>query len=303
MGCDIHTMVEIRRQRYENRQAGDDGGWRWLQLDADELSIPNPYYDPDSDQAYWRDQPKHTSEPFGGRNYDLFALLADVRNGYGFAGVKRGDPIEPLDQPRGVPDDASHAWLAEVESWDVDMHSHTYFTLAELLEFQAAGRFGIPMRRTGVIDSITYEKIKASGFTLKPESWIGSISGGGIVTLTPEQYDAGERAPEFTETQLAEFRQNWYEGKLKRGEEWTDADDARFKDWHSVARRTNIQYVWEDDMTGSTVELVAAIDAAKRYADDLAPADSTYEKKDEPGYHGHGGIQYDHIRFVMGFDN
>ena len=308
MGCDIHTMVEIKRQRYKDRNT--DEGWRWVKLDAEELHIPNPYHDPDSESEYWRKQPKYTDEPFGERNYDLFALLADVRNGFGFAGVPRHQPIVPLSEPRGVPDDASHAWLETVEQWDSDMHSHTYFTLQELLDFQAEGRFGQGMRRTGAITAEQYEKIKASGFTLKPDGWSGSVSGNGIVTISPDQYDAGSRAPEFPPEELAEMRARWKEAKAKRGEVWTDADDKRFDEWTGVPHRTYIQYHWEDSMEGSVGALVAAIEAAKRFADDRPPLDKLGEPdyqgkkiEDEPGWHGHGGIPYENIRFVMGFDN
>lgn len=39
------------------------------------------------------------------RHYFLFAWLANVRNGSGFAGIKTHDPIEPLSDLRGLPED------------------------------------------------------------------------------------------------------------------------------------------------------------------------------------------------------
>ena len=39
------------------------------------------------------------------RNYDNFSLLAGVRNGYGFAGVKIGEPVIPIAEGRGFPKD------------------------------------------------------------------------------------------------------------------------------------------------------------------------------------------------------
>ena len=50
----------------------------------------------------WRDVPINWKQ---GRHYFLFAWLADVRNGRGFAGIVTGDPIEPIAEPRGLPDD------------------------------------------------------------------------------------------------------------------------------------------------------------------------------------------------------
>lgn len=39
------------------------------------------------------------------RNYDTFAQLANVRNGIGFAGITTGSGFDPLDMPRGFPED------------------------------------------------------------------------------------------------------------------------------------------------------------------------------------------------------
>lgn len=36
------------------------------------------------------------------RDYFLFGVLANVRNGHGFAGVDTGDPVDPISEPRGV---------------------------------------------------------------------------------------------------------------------------------------------------------------------------------------------------------
>lgn len=47
----------------------------------------------------WEDIP-HKYEM--NRHYQLFAMLAGVRNGTGFAGVKTGEPVKPISEPRGV---------------------------------------------------------------------------------------------------------------------------------------------------------------------------------------------------------
>lgn len=81
------------------------------------ISIAVMKHGPDSDYGredrqpiclhrYPGDPPFKTGKPFDNRNYDLFAALADVRNGVGFAGVKTGKAIEPIAMPRGIPDDA-----------------------------------------------------------------------------------------------------------------------------------------------------------------------------------------------------
>ena len=47
-------------------------------------------------------------EPYGGRNYTLFAALSDVRNGFGFAGV----PTATHPAVRGPPGAAYQTSLA-----------------------------------------------------------------------------------------------------------------------------------------------------------------------------------------------
>lgn len=39
------------------------------------------------------------------RHYQLFAVLAGVRNGYGFAGTPTGEAVTPIAKPRGLPKD------------------------------------------------------------------------------------------------------------------------------------------------------------------------------------------------------
>jgi hypothetical protein len=67
-----------------------------------------------------------TDEPYKERNYHLFSVLADVR-GSGIA----------ISRPRGVPEDASPEYkkIARFGEKHSDWHSHSYFTLQELLNF------------------------------------------------------------------------------------------------------------------------------------------------------------------------
>ena len=116
MGCDIHLYVEVK----------DGADWKSLRE-----PVPNPYYD-ESEPEEDRESPTNLPRSYSGRNYGLFAILADVRNGHGFAGTDLGDSTKPIAQPRGLPSDVSTAIGAESEQWGVDGHSHSYFTLAEL---------------------------------------------------------------------------------------------------------------------------------------------------------------------------
>lgn len=108
MGCDIHMHVEIRNLRWH---ATDE----WMC--ADYFSILDPT-NPDC-------KPR-LEEIYGYRNYALFAVLADVRNG--------GYPC--ISYPKGLPDDACPYVKEDYESWRSDAHSCSYLTLGELVRFQ-----------------------------------------------------------------------------------------------------------------------------------------------------------------------
>jgi hypothetical protein len=72
---------------------------------------------------------------YDGRNYDLFAILADVRNGRGFAGSYTGEGFNPIADTKGVPDDMSDVLKEAYEYWEGDGHSHSWFTVKELTEY------------------------------------------------------------------------------------------------------------------------------------------------------------------------
>ena len=130
MGFDIHYFTErwTSDNKYEgpkdlsedrDKKLGEilencEPNYRWVS--ADKWTI-NKY----GDDGWTAD------EMYNGRSYYLFAILADVRNGSG--------DIEPIDYPRGIPDDASSGYKYVVDRWDGDGHSHSYFTLYELMNY------------------------------------------------------------------------------------------------------------------------------------------------------------------------
>lgn len=63
---------------------------------------------------------------YRGRNYDLFAVLANVRG--------NGDDFT---EERGVPDDASPQYKQEADC--VDWHSHTWYTVDEMVNQRPKG--------------------------------------------------------------------------------------------------------------------------------------------------------------------
>ncbi len=132
MGCDIHWYVDRfttdpqndtaptakvhRRDERVNELLGERPEPRWISADTWEVE---DYGDGD---MHWSNYPNAF---YSGRNYHLFSRLADVRS-YGDGSA--------ISEPRGVPEDASDAYLYVVNQWKGDGHSHSYFTLTELLE-------------------------------------------------------------------------------------------------------------------------------------------------------------------------
>lgn len=112
MGCDSHPCIEVRRR---------NGKWGLI-------DTKHKYYKLlDREGANYEDVEK--AKPsfirvLGDRDYDLFAVLADTRN---YVGAK------PLFAGRGFPEDVSKATVKEIPE-DSDYHSHTHFTVQELID-------------------------------------------------------------------------------------------------------------------------------------------------------------------------
>lgn len=166
MGTDIHLYVEV---------SDEDGNWQ---------EIKRPYtgdwYGPVSGWSpWWDDEAKNLPDPTG-RNYNLFAFLADVRNGSGFAGVPTHTPVTPQFPRRGIPDNISY--LEPIYDEDGDQiagsswlgdHSFTWATLDELLALD----WSVEFASTGLVGPEEYSRYKEQGM---PESWSGGVWGQGI---------------------------------------------------------------------------------------------------------------------------
>jgi hypothetical protein len=159
MGCDIHPAIEYRE--------AVDGKWR-------ALMIPNKYFGKGSDE-------KELSASLDlDRNYDLFAILGNVRNGTGFAGCDTGDGFDPMSDNRGIPEDISD----EAREALSDEHSSTWVTLSEILAYD----WDRTTKSRGWVDAVTFEKWdrrKEFGYT--PTSWSGGIIGAGIKHVSNEE--------------------------------------------------------------------------------------------------------------------
>lgn len=141
MGCDIHIHVEYKRDI--------NGETKWI---CGDYFTKNPYY------GVWDDEPEYALVDFCRyRNYDRFATLANVRN-YG------NTPY--IDDPRGLPEDVTRDVYKASERWGEDGHSHSYFTLKELIDYQANIK---PLRQRGLIRPDAQKALDERG--ILPDEW------------------------------------------------------------------------------------------------------------------------------------
>ena len=165
MGTDIHVAM----------QAKQNGQWE---------TVPHQY-----------DETRH---------YFLFAWLANVRNGFGFAGVRTFNPIKPIAEPRGLPDDillsggdehpvackelmgrrgAYHEEGEDLAIWLGD-HSHSWLTADEILTAPKPGRTW----HTGIV---TRELFDAWDGHSKPSETYNMIGGHGV-KIAPSPVDVDD---------------------------------------------------------------------------------------------------------------
>lgn len=162
MGTDIHFYVERRRS---------DGSWETCdQWEGDE---------------YYEKCVSYDKQFYHERNYDLFAMLANVRNGYGVAGIETGAGFVPLAMPRGFPDDVCEEIKKYVEPYIE--HTPTYCTLQELLEYDWTRE----TVKYGVMSIKEYLKWipMHRDYCDTPTSYSGGISGPGIVIHKQDEID------------------------------------------------------------------------------------------------------------------
>lgn len=169
MGCDIHTIGQVRK----------NGQWTTV---ATNIANEN-------------------------RNYDDFAILANVRNGYGFAGSDTGEGWTPISEPKGLPDDLEleddtpnrygyvEAYVKVPEykyygdeirdtKWLGD-HSYSYHTLEEIEEY-VENRMPKKYTTHGVVDKETFLALE-SGELESPRSWCGGVGGARVKQVSLEE--------------------------------------------------------------------------------------------------------------------
>lgn len=212
MGCDIHLYVETRKNEHTP--------WEWLKsLPARECgwcSGKGHYEGRPNDACYNCKGSGVNTKPFHERSYNTFAILANVRNGSGFAGVKTGDGFNFISEPRGLPKDLSvglrkAAAIAEVDedgqpvscrevddSYDDENyegtgtyrpwlgdHSYTHMTLDEVMAFD----WEQGTKECGLVTAAVYADWVEKGRKGRPESWCGGVSGPGVTIVSNKEMD------------------------------------------------------------------------------------------------------------------
>jgi len=161
MGTDIHFYVQKRHPEKPEE-------WVFMEAPAPTEEFDIKWEKDHGDKDWFR------RSWYSSRNYNLFAILANVRNGAGFAGLDTGDGFQTMtSELRGLPDDF------EVTKWmrkhDDPEHSHSlnWVSLKEVLEFPWKDLETNHRGWVGEGEFKTWLESKQKG----PNSWSGGISG------------------------------------------------------------------------------------------------------------------------------
>lgn len=163
MGTDISMYAEVRKNK------------QWAKVGK---VFKNTWYSSERPESEWNTP--FTDHPYDDRNYDLFAILADVRNGFGFARSKTSNGFNPIAEPKGLPDDITKEVKKLLEDWG---YGYSWFTLKELKEYD----WNQTVNHFGVLSEEEYKKMRETGE--HPECWSGGVWGQGIVTVDPNTMD------------------------------------------------------------------------------------------------------------------
>lgn len=134
MGTDVHSVFQVKNEQ---------GEWE---------DIVNPW-----------DESRH---------YFLFAILADVRNGFGFGGVARHVPLESITSGRGFPDDFRiHRRKHHNDEWMGD-HSYTWVFGSELMNWYNGDIINVS--HTGILSKEAFDKWNGD----EPKAYSSAVWGG-----------------------------------------------------------------------------------------------------------------------------
>lgn len=171
----------------------------------------------------------------GDRNYDVFSILGNVRNGYGFAGTITSSGFPYISDKRGLPDDLSQeirdrldlfdneddeegSLYDKLESepegcWSLGDHSQSWVLLSEIDEYDWEG--GVV--KEGWVDPWNFELWRQNG---KPNDWSGGVSGSNVEHISDTQMaamiDSGDIVFEGDEPEPGSWDHRRYSTSLQR---------------------------------------------------------------------------------------
>lgn len=198
MGCDIHLFVEAR-------QPG--GPWKLQRVTVPcswckGTKVNPPTSRQPGEQCWFCRRHPGLEVGYDHRNYDVFAILANVRNGRAFGGCATGGGFISIDDPRGFPGDMSDDLKRIVsksdeddDSWErlkseygsgwIGDHSFSHISLAELLAYN----WEQVATQVGWVDLETFRAWDAKGGGW-PEGWCGDIMGPRIKKISNQEMRA-----------------------------------------------------------------------------------------------------------------
>lgn len=196
MGCDIHLRAEVRQAD------------KWVC--AEETEGFKTFQDGRVFDKFEIEHPEYVDRFFDDRNYQLFAVLAGVRNAW---------DLTPIAEPRGLPQDISERAIAEHESdyddgnpdariWLGD-HSWTWLTLEELERHDWDRKFV----DSGILSLEEYDAWKLSENSA-PAGWCRGISGPRVVISAEEgplKPNTSHLVCKWEQTQRAHIGERWFE--------------------------------------------------------------------------------------------
>lgn len=268
MGTDIHLAVEERRTGKAWRRVlppDDFPRDEWTLKCYEEHKNDPPEADHGMADYYQR---CYREEWYKDRNYDCFAILANVRNGTGFGGIQTGAGYKPIALPRGLPGDLSEE-LDQDDVFDKEGerkpgkfwlgdHSFSHLTLLELLRYD----WNQVTSNAGVISFPAFFKREAEGITSPPDEYCGAIDGDGIITINEAR--ARELAADYSGQGPITVRP---------GNKTIEPDKLYVQTWWPVTYRQ----------------------AAGRFAEVVLPYLKTYADREH--------LRHDNLRIVFGFDS
>lgn len=186
MGCDIHIFVERRRGDKWETVSGKDPMQDWYKKQYKKATNIESI-------KFYRERYEKSMNPCyknwicDTRNYRLFSLLANVRNGISirFGEISTGHRLVPISDPKGLPEDVTDIVKEEYEMWGCDSHSASYLTLKELID----GTKNKKIFYRYLVSKEEYVQYKTGGH---PESWCGGSNAKLITNEEMDRWIAGE---------------------------------------------------------------------------------------------------------------